>query len=57
MSARCSGYQHLILRVHGITFVLEFHGSQWSRRSEVPVLVDTKMGRVSSISDHVLGKV
>jgi hypothetical protein len=38
MSARGPDYEHLILHVHRVTSVLEFHGGQWSGRSEVPIL-------------------
>jgi len=41
MSARGPDSENLVLHVHGVTPVLEFYGSQRSRRSEVPILNGT----------------
>ena len=38
MSARGPDNENLVLHIHGVISVLEFCGSQWSRRLEGPIL-------------------
>ena len=53
MSARSPDYEHLVLDVHGVTSILEFHRSQWGGRSEVPIL---DLGQFPSVSNQMLRK-